>query len=68
MLWSTVPNAARRVTCLQLIFMKCHSVPSVALFLCSDPFGKRIVRLDKGRIDSYDCEFGRKQHALSVLI
>ena len=64
MLWSTVSNAAltsrrtRRVTCSQLIFMR--------MSFCT--FSKRIVRVDKGRIDSYDCEFGRKQHALSVLI
>ena len=59
MLWSTVSIVAlksrrtRRVTCLKFIFLRI-SVPSGALFICFDPFGKRIVRLDKGRIDSYD--------------
>ena len=55
MLCSTVSNAAlksrrtRRVTCMRFIFMRtCHSGTSVALFLCCDPFGKRIARLDKG--------------------
>ena len=70
-LWSTVSNAAlksrrtRRVTCLQFIFTR---MSFCTLFLCCDPFGKRIARLDKGRIDSYDREFGRKQRALSLLI
>ena len=46
--------------------LECHSELSVAPFLCSNPYGKRTVRLDKERIDSYDCEFGLKKHALSV--
>ena len=47
---------------------ECHSVSAVTPLQCCDLYGKRTVRLSKERINSSDCEFGRKLHALLVLI
>ena len=62
---AVLKSRTRRVTCLQFMFIR---MSFWTWYLCCDPFGRRIVGFDKGQIDSYDCEFGRKQHALLVLI
>ena len=62
---AVLKSRTRRVTCLQFMFIR---MSFWTWYLCCDPFGRRIVGFDKGQIDSYDREFGRKQHALLVLI